>query len=372
MKTNIYINMRFLTIELTGVQRFSYQISLALDQLIEQLDYLKDIEFIGLIPNLPIKKSYAHSFKNIQIQKCGFFKNGHLWEQFDLLYRVKNNFLINLTSLGPIFKKNQSVCIHDLALYNYPQLFKPAVRFIYRNLVDRFLIKNSKNIFTVSEFSKNEICKYLNLDYESITIIPNGIDHFVKIHAHDLSYYNSNLVSKKYFLLVASRAVHKNIQYAINAFQRLNNMDFMLVIVGNKSGRVFSSVDLKIESSNILMLGYIEDEYLKSLYANAYAFIFPSLYEGFGIPPLEAMFYDCPVLASNKSSIPEVCENAALYFDPTNIDDLVSKMNQVIKNDCLRIELINKGRQNIKRRLNNLNWKNSAEKMINVIINGII
>jgi glycosyltransferase involved in cell wall biosynthesis len=205
------------------------------------------------------------------------------------------------------------------------------------------VIKRAKRILTVSNFSKNDLLKSYNLKNEDIKVLYNGLsDNFnienVKLNSvPKLDDYD--LSPQRYFLA----SVKKNPAQLIKAFKLLDHADIKLVFFG-KVFKVFEHLMPEIEASNnIVYLGEISDAFLYDLYTNATALVFPSLNEGFGIPLLEAMSCRCPIIASNLSSIPEVCGDAALFIDPYNVNDLADKMNALCIQDNLRSDLIKKG-----------------------------
>ena len=163
-----------------------------------------------------------------------------------------------------------------------------------------------------------------------------------------------------YVLAVSSLKPLKNFALVIRAAKRLPDTNFN--IVGGKDPRVFASVDEE-HGDNIHFLGYVDDEALRELYANASVFVYPSLYEGFGIPPIEAMAMGCPVIVTKKASLPEVCGDAALYCDATNDRDLAAKIRTVMKNDVVRQKLVARGRERVK----TYRWIDSAKTLLHAI-----
>lgn len=173
--------------------------------------------------------------------------------------------------------------------------------------------------------------------------------------------------AETYFLTVASGNYHKNHHGMIKAFLKFKkenpeNRIVKLKIIGDTLN---APSDIISKMKDIEFLGRVDDSELINLYQNAYAFIFPSFYEGFGIPPLEAQSCGCPVLASNKASIPEILGESALYFDPFNEEEIVLAMISIIKDENIRLDLIKKGHENIIR----FSWEISADKMIELARN---
>jgi glycosyltransferase involved in cell wall biosynthesis len=261
--------------------------------------------------------------------------------------------------LLPIKAKHKITTIHDvfhLAFYKSLSISQK----IYAKLVINHAIKQSDCIITVSEFSKKEILRYTNSKYSSkIVMIHNGME-FNNVQLKNNLHPYSN---KPYFLYVGNVKPHKNLSRAIEAFELLlSDYEYSqqekphFIIVGKREGFITGDDNIvnRINNNSLLQkhvafTGWISDEELYNLYVNALALVFPSYYEGFGYPPLEAMSLGTPVIASTAASIPEVCGEAALYFDPFDVMDIFAKMKFIITNDFLRNDLIKKGIHNVQR-----------------------
>lgn len=342
----LYINGRFLTQRMTGVQRFAMEI-------VKRIAKYSKHKIIILVPT---DYSGDHAFKNVEIKKIGKF-SGHLWEQIDLVKYVKGKPLINLCNTSPILKKNQIVVIHDAAVYASPNGFSFAFRAWYKSLFF-FTSKISKKILTISEFSTKELIKYLKVKTEKLGFITEGKEHFENVKENNEVLNKFNLTKDKYVFAVSSLNPNKNFEALVKATEYLQNQDFEVVIAGGTDPKVFGSTN--IESNNVKYLGYITDEDLKGLYKNAGCFVFPSVYEGFGLPPLEAMSVGCPVLVSEVGPMPEVGGDASLYFDPYNPEELANKIQMVMKNEDLRAELKRKGQKQSSK----FSWDLAAKQLI--------
>ena len=259
------------------------------------------------------------------------------------------------TPLLPIKAKHRIVTIHDvfhLAFYN--ELSLPQK--IYSKIVLNSALKKSDKIVTVSNFSKNEILRYTNIKYENkISVIYNGVN------------FNEEKIGKKidddiqssYFLFVGNVKPHKNLKRTLEAYKlflsRYRNLENIpkFIIVGKKEGFItgdnvtdFVEKDPALRET-VQFTGWISDDKLKELYRNALALVFPSYYEGFGFPPLEAMAMNCAVIASDCACIPEICKEAALYFNPFEIISIMEKMEKIFINKNIRNDLIIKGKKRI-------------------------
>jgi glycosyltransferase involved in cell wall biosynthesis len=260
--------------------------------------------------------------------------------------------------LFPIKAKYRITTIHDvfhLAFYNDLGILQK----IYAKLVINQAIKKSDCVITVSEFSKKEILKYTNSKYNhKIKSIYNGVE----LNKERLTTTIRPYDNQPYFLYVGNVKPHKNLTKAIEAFRLLlsdydcSQKHIHFIIVGKREGFITGDENvIKLIDSDTLLhknvefTGWITDEELNNLYINALALVFPSYYEGFGFPPLEAMSLETPVIASSTASIPEVCGEAALYFDPFDVMDIYDKMKYIVTNNSLRKDLIKKGIDNVKR-----------------------
>ncbi|MFC7419988.1 glycosyltransferase family 4 protein [Iodobacter arcticus] len=342
----IYINGRFLSQRSTGVQRFSLQLLMALDLLLTRKNISE--KFILLCP-LGVSPPLL---LNITIRFVGFGIKGHLWEQLVLPFASRFSYLLNFSGGAPLLKVKQFVTIHDTVLYDYPS----AYTFVFRNwykFLFGVLSKTSRKIFTVSQFSKERLLRIFNICKERVGVLYNACGHMDSLIADNSILSELNIEKNTFVLAVGSLNPTKNISRLLNAIEKI---EVDLVIVGGSNAGVFSIDNEERCKTNVKYAGYITDEKLKSLYENAIIFIFPSIYEGFGIPPLEAMTCGCPVVASNAASIPEVCGDAAYYFNPLDVGDMEAAIHKVMKNAELRDRLVANGSA----RINMFQWENTA------------
>ncbi len=343
------INPRFLTQNITGVQRFAIEIS---KQLKKQLG--DKVQFIS--PKNIIHHELA---KELDVKVIGF-KTGHLWEQIDLPKYLKKNsspLLLNLANTAPLFYRNKIVTVHDIAYERFPQTFDWKFRLFYRLLIPN-IIKTSKHALTVSEFSKNEIHNLYGTNLENISVVYNAVNEIFKPKKIE--------TNPKYILAVSSLNYQKNFHFLVKAFNQLDDKSTKLYLVGSIN-KNFTSIELLSEiekNTNIVFKGRVDDNELIELYSNAICFVYPSLYEGFGIPPLEAQACGCPVVCSNVASLPEVGGvDSVVYCNPYSVDDIKEKIELVLNDEDLQNELRIKGFENIKR----FSWEESARKIIEVI-----
>ncbi len=360
MNDIIYLDGRFLTQKLSGVQRFAYEIT---NELLNS--GLLNIRI--LVPNTYLNKDYK--INNWPIIRVGFLK-GYLWEQVELpfwLKRRNTKILLCLCNIAPLIYKRKITVIHDLAVLEHPEWFNWKFVVLY-NFFFKNIIKSSMCIITVSNYSKKTIIKHFNIKEDSLKVIYNAVSTNFGKHNDNFSFQNIlnkyGLITNKYLLTVSSIDPRKNINGLITAFHSIKQSEYKLVIVG-KSNKIFAKSESSKKNENIIQLEDVKDFELSVLYKLAYCFIYPSFYEGFGIPPLEAMASGTPTIVSNTTSLPEVCGDASLYFNPFDVSDIGHKIEILLNNVDLRQYLINKGNERIKK----FSWGKSATEFLNILSN---
>lgn len=338
----IIINGRFLTQNITGVQRFAHEIVKELDKAVK-----KD-EVVILVPKNILFKDLK--YENIEIRKVGVLK-GHLWEQLELPYYVWKNQgrLLNLCNTAPVINTG-IVTIHDVSTKVNFEFYSRKFSVFY-NILNKVITKTSIKILTVSEFSKKEIIKYYNINSSKIDIVYNAWQHMNRISENVKILEKLSLKNKEFYLGVSSINPNKNFKYIIELAKLYPEKIF--VIAGKLNQKVFGSMNLeKVE--NLVWAGYVSDEELKTLYKNTSGFIYPSFYEGFGIPPLEALACGCKkVYVSNTSCLPEIFEDSVIYLNPYKVEEILNEKG-IIKEE------------NIRKILNKYFWGKSAKKILEV------
>lgn len=345
----IYVNGRFLTRPMTGVERYAYHICKAMAE--------QQLPFTIICPRAKIQDCYDVS--NLKIIRLGR-GNSHFWEQCVLPFYFigkKDYTLFSFTGLGSILIHHKVMTIHDLSFLEHPSWFSKAYYWWYR-IMTPWAIKTSQHIITVSNFSKREILRwYPFIRQDHICVAHNAADRQL---FHPLP--QAIKPAERFILAVASVDPRKNFSRLVEAFAAIT--DCHLYIVGS-SHRAFNKDDNDNKSySNIHYLGRVSDEELVKLYNEAIGFISPSLYEGFGLPLLEAMSCGCPVLASDIPASREVCGSAALYFDPHHVE--------AIKETVVRfLTLSDKDRQDLQaaglENANRFSWTDAAQRIIGLM-----
>jgi glycosyltransferase involved in cell wall biosynthesis len=232
----------------------------------------------------------------------------------------------------PLFHRGTQVTtIHDLAHLALPQFFGAWKKQLYSKLMFEAAARKSHSIICVSQFTADELLRLTGADHRKLHVIHNGVDEkwFDPEHGERPS-------ERPYLLHVGNVKAHKNFQRLIEAFKKIQGRyDVDLMLVGRKEGFLAgdsAELDMTgVAEGRLQFTGHVSDSLLRRYYAHAEALVFPSLYEGFGLPPLEAMASGCPVVASHAASIPEVCGEAAIYCDPLSVDDIADKIKLALE-----------------------------------------
>jgi len=336
----VVINGRFLTQRMSGVQRYAFELLNAWTEIrcVQARILVSKTASLAAEPTAALSRSYPL----VSIGR----QAGHAWEQTELRMAAGDDFLVNLCNTAPLERRAQLVTIHDAAVWRQPTAYNWRFRSLYKALLPAIARKSLK-LLTVSKFSAGELCSLFQLSSKNIEIVPNGADHILRIPADETVLRRNGLETQSYLLAVGGASPHKNIASLAGIEHLLSAHNLRLVCVGSQETAVFART-AQAFSASVCALGAVTDGELRALYENALGLIFPSLYEGFGIPPAEAMACGCPVLSSTAAALPEVCGEAALYFDPRDRSSLFSAVTQFLGSPRLRSELREAGLERVK------------------------
>lgn len=322
-RKDIAINGRFLTQKLSGVQRYSRELVQAMDRLIQSEPDRFGARRWRLL--VPAGADSAYALTAITIETVGR-SGGHLWEQRDLARAAAGSRLLNLGNSGPLLHRDRLVIIHDAAVFRTPANFGRRYRLAHQAM--SWALARTGRIGTVSEFSRGELAQVLPVRRDDVLVVRNGSDHLSK-HARDEAVLGRlGLEPGRYFLFVGNPAPNKNLAALIKAFAQADCPGAKLALAGSLDRSVFGGGGEMLEVPGLVIARGCTDAQIGALYAHAVAHVFPSLYEGFGIPPLEAMANQCPVIASDIPVVREVCGAMAHYFDPHDPGDLARAMRE--------------------------------------------
>ncbi|WP_228724318.1 glycosyltransferase family 4 protein [Spirosoma sp. KUDC1026] len=347
----------------------------------EYINYIvqeKIFDKITLIGKPELLKRYFGQFSNWECVEADFpiysiteqIKLPRLIPACDLFWSPHYNI-----PLFPIKARKRLVTVPDVFHLAHANTL-PLKQQVYAKLVTNAAVKLSNKVVTISEYSAQEIKRLTGVGKPKVETVLLGLNtsEFTVSQSLEIQKQVKALygLPDRYILFVGNVKPHKNLQTLVDAFSLLlqDQPDLYLLIAGKKEGFITGDKELfeRIEKNETLakrikFSGYVDSEHLPVIYNMASLFVFPSLYEGFGFPPLEAMACGCPVVASNRASIPEVCGESAFYVDPTNPAEIAQGIEQVLTHKELRNKLIEKGFMQVQK----YKWKDSDQHFVRII-----
>ncbi|KVK83911.1 glycosyl transferase family 1 [Burkholderia ubonensis] len=357
---SLAINGKFTSQRMTGVQRVAYELTAEL----VRIAGTDDAPSLVVPPDHDPAALPAGARRQIADRL-----RGTLWEQWTLPRATRGRMLLSLCNVGPLVKREQLLLIHDTATFDLPAGYSLAFRLWYR-VAFAILTRRARHIVTVSQFSKTRIVARLGVPPERVTVVPGAVDHFDRIDADPGVLSRLQLDADRYVLFVGSLAPGKNLARVLEAIAMLRGSHPALrfVIAGGANTRIFgaSLPGPRADDPNVTWTGYVTDGELKALYQHAGCFVFPSLHEGFGLPPLEAMRCGCPVIVSREGALPEVCSGAAIFCDAWSEADIAATIVRVMDNAELRARMRKRGRARAQR----YSWHASARALLDVVRGG--
>lgn len=357
-KTGIGWTIKKLIDHLTAIPEFQYQ-----------LNYFGRYRVKG---NESIIQEYLQ--KGCTVKHCSWMElpvYRRIWNLLPVPYRWMFGADSSITQffnyvIPPGVCGKKVLYIYDMAYKAYPDTISKRTRADLSRNLERSC-KRADIICTISEFSKKEIIKYLGVTAEKIRVIPCGVDHNL-FHSQQEQHIISSVKEKykikgPYFLYLGTLEPRKNVLRIVKAYSQLLKKEKkcpQLVLAGKKGwlyDDIFALVMEEKMEDRVVFTGYVETDEVPVLMAGAYAFLFPSLYEGFGLPVLEAMACGTPVITSSVSSLPEVAGDAAILVNPENENEIAMGMERVLEEEGLRDEMIIAGLKQCQR----FTWQHSAE-----------
>jgi glycosyltransferase involved in cell wall biosynthesis len=352
----LLVNGRFLGQRITGAQRYGRALLQGIDRSLQEQKSESRFSLTVLVP----LGTTAPQLSNGVVQTVGRFQ-GQLWEQMELPRKLGGGVLLNLCNTAPLLSRNMVATILDASVYAVPDAYSFAFRSWYRVMIPT-VGRRARRVITISDFSRGELARYAGIDQSKTTVVRGSGEHILDVPADQSVLERLRLDSRRYVLAVSSQSRHKNLSGVSAAFELLAAEDFDLVLAGGGNSRVFSAGDHG-GGHRVRMAGYVTDAELRALYQHAGCLVYPSLYEGFGLPPLEAMTCGCPVITSPVASLPEVCGEAALYCDPTDPGKIAEAIRLLMQNEDLRQSLRRRGLE----RAATFRWSTSAQQVLQLL-----
>ncbi|WP_163195307.1 glycosyltransferase family 4 protein [Clostridium thermarum] len=302
-------------------------------------------------------------------KKGGFFR--FLWTQLVLPFKVgKEDILYHpFQYISFLSRARQVITIHDFIPVHYPEVAKH--QYYYYKYIMPFLLRKAEKIVCISENTKKDLLDLYKVDESKIKVVYNGYDKNVfnreKKNKGVLQKYG---IDKDYIIMVGAAYPHKNLESVLKAFSQIKDKtDYKVVIVGKGSAYVEKLKAMTAElniSDRVIFLGYVDGQDLPALYYFAKAFVYPTLYEGFGLPILEAAACGTAVICGDNSSLPEAAGEGAEFFDARSVESIKQALEAVLFDENHRLELIRKGEENLK----NFSWEKTGEEIYNFITKG--
>lgn len=344
--------------------------------LVQQLNEIDEFNKYYLIHGESKDIQIYKTNEEILVKKYSFSKGSRsIWRYFSTPLKLKSMNQLDIVhdtyEIGPLSFKmpfKRIITVHDLSPFLFPNTFSYSTVLLHKILFSKTL-RSVDKIITVSESSKYDLVTHFSVPEDKIKVIFNGVDTRFKPLNKDnvnelLKMYNINF---PFILYVGTLEPRKNIPILLKAYYQLKkrNINHKLVIAGKKGWKyqeIFETIDKLNLKDDIIFTGYVPENDLPALYNAADLFVYPSIYEGFGLPPLEAMACGTPVITSNTSSLPEVVGNAGIMVDPLDINELAYSMHEVLTNSTLKIDLSKKGLERAKM----FSWEKCARETLEV------
>jgi glycosyltransferase involved in cell wall biosynthesis len=312
------INGKFLSQRMTGVQRFAYELVSALD------GQLTTNDGVSLAVPSSVSETQIPNLHAIAVARVGSH-HGVRWEQCDFpsYCHAQHAIPVNLCNAAPL-RNPGIVCIHDVKVKRFPEYFTWKFRLWYDLLFSR-IARKAVLVLTVSEFSKKEIEATLHIPERKIVVVPNAWQHLEHIVPSDDVLSRYHVLDKGFFFMLGSLDPNKNLAWLVKEAQR--NPQETFLVSGSIDRKVFAkSAAMASLPSNVTFLGYASDEDVKGLMTHCKALVFPSFYEGFGVPPLEALRVGSPIIVSDIPVLREIYHEAAIYIDPHRTDYVLEEL----------------------------------------------
>jgi glycosyltransferase involved in cell wall biosynthesis len=377
-KTKVFIDAEVLIVpHFSGIGHYTLELLRALDDLIE---HREDIEIELGVFYRRMDKMRAYGFRNFKLRRTPFplrlsnaLKIRGRQPYYDLLFGKRVYFFPNYTSWPLLFSKSVPV-VYDLSFEYFPQYVEPRNQKFLSDNVKKSVEWASK-VITISQNSQKEISEFYGRPVTDIPIVYPGIDQsqFFRWPEDEVAKVKARYgIHGKYILFVGNIEPRKNLKNLLLAYEKLDKKirnEYSLLLVGARGwldDEIFDIIErLRIAGNHIQQpQGYVEDEDRAAIFSGASLFVYPSQYEGFGIPPIEAMACGVPTITSNNSSLPEAVGEGAIKVSAQSVDELSAAIEKVLTDSKLQTQLTEQGFKQVDK----FSWNREAEKLLNIFL----
>lgn len=359
VKKHIILDARIIDEHLNGISRYTYE-------LIKGISKNDNVQYSLLINDISKAKIIFKDIPNLKYikVKSKFLSLGEIIELPLVLNKYKDKAIFHSPSfsISPFISTNMIMTIHDLNHLEFPQFYTPFHKYYYEFIVKPSAIKCSK-ILTVSNFSKKKIVEWLKCDPDKVQVTYNGINStFTPIDDSNMfqAVRKKYSLPEKFVLYIGNLKEHKNVVTLIKSMKYVKKIK--LILNGKETQELKDLIEKLDIWDRVSFIGYVDDEDIKYLYNMAEIFVFPSLYEGFGLPPLEAMACGCPTIISDAECLRELITDDDFTFEKKDYKQLAEKINELLEDEKLRKKFIDKGVQFA----SNYTWSNCINKTLEI------
>jgi glycosyltransferase involved in cell wall biosynthesis len=351
----VVFNGKFQSQSTTGVQRVARALIGGVVARKKAGDVLlSDIDFVLATP-----AGVSNDLDIVQEQRSSL--QGVPWEQFELPRIAGKDLLVNLANVGPLSRTGDVLMIHDAQIFISPDSYSKAFRIWYKTILP-ILARKASKVLTVSDYARSCLAEAGIAPLERIEVLHNGVDHIKNVTADPFILSKLGLINRPYLVGMSSVQHHKDIKTIIRAADLMQNRNVPLVLIGSATEADFKAAGITL-GSNIILAGRLRDEEMRAVIEGAMAFAFPSLTEGFGLPPLEAMLLGTPAIVAPKGALPELCGDDAIMAEAGNPEAWAVEFDKLVEDNDLRAHYSKLGQ----RRAANYSWSAASEHLARIL-----
>jgi glycosyltransferase involved in cell wall biosynthesis len=356
----IIINGKFLLAAMEGMPRTGREICVAFDRLLD------DERFSGVKMKILAPKGASKTLplRNIPILEVGK-SSGLFWEQVEFPYLLGKRYSLNFTSTAPLAKQYGCVVVHDAQFRSVPESHLWRSSALYKTVTPA-VARRYRTIITPSAYAKEEVLRYDVCKRNDINVIHNGGDHVLRSEHDQNTLTQLGLEKDGYILAMSQVHSHKNLKTVFDALAQDPFLAQRLVLAGSASPEDYSKAGLSVPAGT-RFLGRVPDSQLVELFRHARMFLFPSTTEGFGLPPLEAMYMGCPTICAHAGAMPEVCGEGTLFAAPLDAIDWLAKIRYLWNSEEARGQLSLQGCQ----KAATYTWLKAAESYLQLMLKSL-